>query len=820
MEKKAQYMYNTPTTTNYIESNLLKQPNTFSSMLYDISNRTDFDQWYRNSLVSKEELSVFQSGNSFEGLANTSGFVGFLRFKKRIEGRFLAISMDSFMWKSFLSTLESSYNLYESVARDLRKGKVQLVFLDKEISSIQKQIQNPVLETVESPLKTSSNPKSTSTNGNILQGELQSPIVGDSYQLLLSFKSIFNEQKSQDPNPTTFPNLPSSISISGRFNPSTEDSSANYDDKKISTIKLCTEFEAISKPKSGQSNYNEQKRITESSLELPALLSILDIEFTLKEMKVSKRYLQGFTWLTKVSIDDRFFCTLDIDTHTTITIQYKAIEFGESVLRPLRILVSDISISTTEERIENPKPCQSMKNQPKSRRNEWFVGFYDSIQKGSSYSKYQKSNESNKVNPNINYRMNVLLELADKNQVPHYKLIEGDSKPSILMEATPEKQIERNLYPDFGYCVFKSQIRHLGLGEVSSRSEIPFHLKVEAKPLEGNWKRELRKTPSDWMNVYEKLQLTRIIKKPETLLNTVESWSCCLVLQSALKKLDPQILHPITTNEIFKIYLPIITKLSCNPSGNFTIQLLIKKLNVTQRLLILNRIKDDFVELICNPKGIYVLQVLIDLLENNVEKGLFFSCLFASIQTTIKNPQAGFVYQKIIRVLDESYIRILWNRIEPHLLEICCQKFGVCVVKLLMDRLGSNREAFREMVKRLIPLVSKGKRNSYFNFGIQHLIETAEEKDWEVPEIEEILSIYFSPQQSLGKIKSYSIVRTILMTLKFQRAEFLQLEVYPRIPKLFSSPLTDQEARLLDSTKLIYPSLNHELSLIISMILK
>ncbi len=314
------------------------------------------------------------------------------------------------------------------------------------------------------------------------------------------------------------------------------------------------------------------------------------------------------------------------------------------------------------------------------------------------------------------------------------------------------------------------------------------------------------------LNKKEVELLDQVLSGSNSLKSVSSSKSDCMVLQEALRKLEP-LRQPQIIKQILELAVGSMSVVSCSIYGNFMMQIMISKLSTEQRIKLLYSIMPTFEQIACHPKGIFCLQHLIEQLQTPQEVDILLQCITPSVNRTVKNPQAGFVYKKAVQVLDENFSSRLWQLIRRNLADVCCDKYGICVVKFLISKFEKNFDKFKMIAKDFNKIVFKCKLNSHFNFGVQHLIEVVNKEGWETDEMEGMLSSYFFEENRL-KIRSVSVAHTIVLILSYHRKTFIDnlLKNYPTAQT--TRPLTPQESRIFRSLEEGYQNLRPYVSLL------
>lgn len=279
----------------------------------------------------------------------------------------------------------------------------------------------------------------------------------------------------------------------------------------------------------------------------------------------------------------------------------------------------------------------------------------------------------------------------------------------------------------------------------------------------------------------------------------------CMVLQEAFRKLEPDT-QPNIIDEIFELGIESMAEVSCSIYGNFLMQIVISKLSSEQRIVMLYSLVPKFELIACHPKGIFCLQFFIEQLQSSKEIDVLLQCIIPSITRTVKNPQAGFVFKKAVQSLDEAFSFRLWQLLRRNLADICCDKYGICVVKFIISKFEKSFDCFKVVTKDFNKMMNKCKLNSHFNFGVQHLIEVVNKQGWVLEEMEEMIASYFCEENRL-KIRSVSVAHTVVLILSYHRKSFIDSLLNHQWTSQFSKPLTPQETRIFKKVEDSNPKL-------------
>lgn len=186
------------------------------------------------------------------------------------------------------------------------------------------------------------------------------------------------------------------------------------------------------------------------------------------------------------------------------------------------------------------------------------------------------------------------------------------------------------------------------------------------------------------------------------------------------------------------------------------------------------------------------------MVESDDEQELFFQCLLYNIRDLAKNPEARFVFKKTVQTFKPEYARRIFENIKPIFLEIACDKYGICVIKFLIKQFETDRLFIEDIAAEFMKTISKGKANSHFNFGLHHLLEVVNLNRWQIEEVESLIKFFFY-RETRARIRSRAVAQTVLYSLDYFRSEFVDNFIIPKVGRVFSCPLNEQESELLTS---------------------
>jgi hypothetical protein len=286
-----------------------------------------------------------------------------------------------------------------------------------------------------------------------------------------------------------------------------------------------------------------------------------------------------------------------------------------------------------------------------------------------------------------------------------------------------------------------------------------------------------------------------ILSSCDVMLETSKDRALCMELQSLVKDLDPT-KDTVIISRLLRSILPNLKSIACGIYGNFLVQILTTKLSSPQRRQFMLSSSKELANLCLDTKGIFCVQTLVDHLEGDEEYSLFYRLVEDNLESLVRDSQAGFVLKKAIQTFPLCYTQRMLALLRPRFLDYASDKFGICVIKFIIRRFEAERQLFREVSSDFLRHTRKGRQNSHFNFGLQHLLEASNAHRWQLPELEDII-LAFMANDVKAKVRSKAVVQTIKLIYNYHDQAFVELRVRPHVLKQFEAPLTTNEVDLL-----------------------
>ena len=202
-------------------------------------------------------------------------------------------------------------------------------------------------------------------------------------------------------------------------------------------------------------------------------------------------------------------------------------------------------------------------------------------------------------------------------------------------------------------------------------------------------------------------------------------------------------------------------------SNNKFSQKLFELCNAEQRLIILNGIKDHFIEISLNKWGSYSLQSLIKIVSLPEEQEIIKKCIEGKVYELAMDKQANFVLQKLILLLNEKGMSSITDEIFQIFHHLIYNPNGIGLLKNLILTNKSN-ETRKKFVNKIIENLPNIINNQ---IGHTLLLQMMEKWDFETCK-NMILKIFENiSKYSVLKVSSLVVLKCVLCsdikTLKY-----------------------------------------------------
>ena len=179
----------------------------------------------------------------------------------------------------------------------------------------------------------------------------------------------------------------------------------------------------------------------------------------------------------------------------------------------------------------------------------------------------------------------------------------------------------------------------------------------------------------------------------------------------------------IITNLIEKINI-YFEKIMCNIYGNYFCQKLYNISSIEQRRMILNSMKDIFINVSQNAAGAHVVQTIIELAETKEEKDIIMEYVKDHEMQLALHQEGTHVLQKIVQIFAENERQILTDVLctNINVNNLCQDLKGISVIKRLIS---FNKEKINrvKLVEAFFPNILEISKSSSGSYIIQYLIE-------------------------------------------------------------------------------------------------
>lgn len=181
--------------------------------------------------------------------------------------------------------------------------------------------------------------------------------------------------------------------------------------------------------------------------------------------------------------------------------------------------------------------------------------------------------------------------------------------------------------------------------------------------------------------------------------------------------------HFIITNLIEKINI-YFEKIMCNTYGNYFCQRLYTISSIEQRRIILNSMKDIFINVSENPAGAHVIQTIIEVCYTKEEKDIIMEYIKSYEMQLALHPEGTHVLQKIIQIFAEDERQNLTDVLCTYVnvFNLCQDLKGISVIKRLIS-FNKEKTNMVKLVESFYPNLLQISRSSSGSYILQYLIE-------------------------------------------------------------------------------------------------
>ncbi|MCQ2820676.1 MAG: hypothetical protein MJ252_25705 [archaeon] len=179
---------------------------------------------------------------------------------------------------------------------------------------------------------------------------------------------------------------------------------------------------------------------------------------------------------------------------------------------------------------------------------------------------------------------------------------------------------------------------------------------------------------------------SKVFNSLEELMEEISSLSltCAGYIQTQRGSREFQkILIKLAANDISKLLSEISSSLPIlmnDKYGNYFCQRLIQNCSPEQRIIIIESIKNDFVDISCNAFGTHSLQVLVEISNMEKEQTLLFECIKENFVKLSCDQRGTHIVQKFILNTHENFDLNLSQILKLHFHSLIDNPHGVCVI--------------------------------------------------------------------------------------------------------------------------------------------
>ena len=328
---------------------------------------------------------------------------------------------------------------------------------------------------------------------------------------------------------------------------------------------------------------------------------------------------------------------------------------------------------------------------------------------------------NNNVNNHIQYNNNSYFNNQNfgNNNLNNFKLMPTFNN---TMNNQPKKSHSTKGFHNFnGNLGFNTNFNNIIVGNMS-------HDNLSYSSIGSNKAQIKKKRTSLFQNGCNKEKDLRDFKRfCEGLKNPMPEYICSQIgsriMQKYLKRF-PSYIRTLLINKI-SIYFK---KLMCDTYGNYFCQKLYNISELSQRIIILNSLKDCFIKISKNTCGAHVSQFIIGEAQSKEEKKIIIEYISSHELELAFDPEGTHVLQKIITCFPENERQNLNNilLIPENLNALCQDSKGIGVMKkLILNTINKNNRM--NIINGLNKNCIEISQNPFGNYIIQYIFE-----EWDI----------------------------------------------------------------------------------------
>ena len=190
------------------------------------------------------------------------------------------------------------------------------------------------------------------------------------------------------------------------------------------------------------------------------------------------------------------------------------------------------------------------------------------------------------------------------------------------------------------------------------------------------------------------------------------------IFQKYLKSThSDEILH-----QIFIELSPNLEEIIIDPYANYFCKKFFTYLNQNDRIDFLKRIESSFIKLSSDSIGTYPIQSIIEYLSSKTEKMIIINAIKDRFEELIFDPFGCHVIEKLLVCFEDDYVMFIYLYIFEKFLYLSNNSYGICIIKKILA--FTQKKKLHEKLKSIVKenglfLIQQ----SYGNFVIQVIIE-------------------------------------------------------------------------------------------------
>lgn len=195
-------------------------------------------------------------------------------------------------------------------------------------------------------------------------------------------------------------------------------------------------------------------------------------------------------------------------------------------------------------------------------------------------------------------------------------------------------------------------------------------------------------------------------------------------LQKLLTKANKEVIE-FFLNEIDSS----INNLMMDKYGNYFCQELLLSCSGHQRLQILKKVEENFIQVCKDKKGTHTIQKMVDLANLQEEEEFFEKALTGHVGKLAIDQQGTHIIQKVITSFTEENRQFAFDELTESFLSVSKTSHGLCVIKKLVAN-TSNHENRVKLVSHVCENTIDLVQDPYGNYAVQEIMQKWGEQDF------------------------------------------------------------------------------------------